>query len=194
MNHKTRTVCVWFLSLNTIILRFICAILCNNSPPLSQGTTGSMVWMYPSPCIFHLLMDIQVASSFCRLHIDLVWTFVYKCACRLSFLINIWEYSGGVLILSVCWILEETLELFSFFYFFNLLLSFHLFIYFLNCFLKGLHRCTSPCMPSRFSCVRLFATPRTVALPAPLFVGFPRQEYWTGSHALLGLQPRESAL
>lgn len=28
MNHKTRTLCVWFLSLNTIILRFICAILC----------------------------------------------------------------------------------------------------------------------------------------------------------------------
>ena len=32
----------------------------------------------------------------------------------------------------------------------------------------------------RFSCVRLFATPRTVALQAPLSMGFSRQEYWSG--------------
>ena len=30
------------------------------------------------------------------------------------------------------------------------------------------------------SCVRLFATPRTVAYQAPLSVGFSRQEYWSG--------------
>ena len=30
------------------------------------------------------------------------------------------------------------------------------------------------------SCVRLFATPWTVALQAPLSMGFPRQEYWSG--------------
>ena len=29
--------------------------------------------------------------------------------------------------------------------------------------------------------VRLFATARTVAHQAPLSMGFPRQEYWTGS-------------
>ena len=30
------------------------------------------------------------------------------------------------------------------------------------------------------SCVRLFATSRTVARQAPLSMGFPRQEYWNG--------------
>ena len=30
------------------------------------------------------------------------------------------------------------------------------------------------------SCVRLFATPWTAALQAPLSMGFPRQEYWSG--------------
>ena len=30
------------------------------------------------------------------------------------------------------------------------------------------------------SCVRLFATPWTVALQAPLSMGFSRQEYWSG--------------
>ena len=77
--------------------------------PYRRGVHGMNI---SSPCIFHLLMDIQVASNFCLLHIDLVWTFVYKCARRLSFLINIWEYRGWVLTLSICWILEETLKLF----------------------------------------------------------------------------------
>ena len=36
------------------------------------------------------------------------------------------------------------------------------------------------CVLSRFSCVRLFATPWTVALQAPLSMGFSRQEYWSG--------------
>ena len=31
-----------------------------------------------------------------------------------------------------------------------------------------------------FSCVRLFATPWTVAYQAPLSMGFSRQEYWSG--------------
>ena len=30
------------------------------------------------------------------------------------------------------------------------------------------------------SCVRFFMTPWTVALQAPLSMGFPRQEYWSG--------------
>ena len=30
------------------------------------------------------------------------------------------------------------------------------------------------------SCVRLFATPWTIALQAPLSMGFSRQEYWSG--------------
>ena len=37
--------------------------------------------------------------------------------------------------------------------------------------------CVCVCM---LSCVRLFATPWTVTLQAPLSVGFPRQEYWSG--------------
>ena len=40
-------------------------------------------------------------------------------------------------------------------------------------------------MLSCFNHVRLFATPRTVARQAPLFMGFSRQEYWSGCHALL---------
>ena len=36
------------------------------------------------------------------------------------------------------------------------------------------------CGPSRFSCVRLFATLWTVALHVPLSMGFSRQEYWSG--------------
>ena len=36
------------------------------------------------------------------------------------------------------------------------------------------------CMLSRFSPVQLFATLWTVVLQAPLTMGFPRQEYWSG--------------
>ena len=36
------------------------------------------------------------------------------------------------------------------------------------------------CMLSHFSWVQLFATPWTVACQAPLSIGFPRQEYWSG--------------
>ena len=45
------------------------------------------------------------------------------------------------------------------------------------------HWITSPNLSMRacsLSCVRLFATPRTVARQAPLPVGFPKQEYWSG--------------
>ena len=36
------------------------------------------------------------------------------------------------------------------------------------------------CILSRFSHVSIFATPWTVAHQAPLFMGFSRQEYWSG--------------
>ena len=36
------------------------------------------------------------------------------------------------------------------------------------------------CLLSRFSCVRLFATPWTIAHQALLSMGFSRQEYWRG--------------
>ena len=39
---------------------------------------------------------------------------------------------------------------------------------------------SSVCVLSRFSRVWLFATPWTVALQAPLSMGFSRQEYWNG--------------
>ena len=36
------------------------------------------------------------------------------------------------------------------------------------------------CRVQLLSCVRLFATPWTVAYQAPLSMGFSRQEYWSG--------------
>ena len=36
------------------------------------------------------------------------------------------------------------------------------------------------CLLSRFSCAQLFVTPWTAALQTPLFMGFSRQEYWSG--------------
>ena len=36
------------------------------------------------------------------------------------------------------------------------------------------------CVLSRFTRVRLIATLRTIALQAPLSLGFSRQEYWSG--------------
>ena len=36
------------------------------------------------------------------------------------------------------------------------------------------------CVFSRFTCVQLFATPRTVARQTPLSIAFSKQEYWTG--------------
>ena len=38
---------------------------------------------------------------------------------------------------------------------------------------------------SRFSRVRLCATPKTAAHQAPLYLGFSRQEHWRGCHFLL---------
>ena len=54
------------------------------------------------------------------------------------------------------------------------------------------------CVLSRFSRVQLFASPWTVALLAPLSMGFSRQEYWSGlpcplpgggGHPDLGIEP-----
>ena len=42
------------------------------------------------------------------------------------------------------------------------------------------HWATCKCMLSCFSHVRLFTTPWTVALQAPLSMRFSRQEYWSG--------------
>ena len=51
------------------------------------------------------------------------------------------------------------------------------------------------------SCPTLFSTPRTVAFPASLSMGFPRQEYWSGSpfpspgdHPNPGIEPVSPAL
>ena len=45
---------------------------------------------------------------------------------------------------------------------------------------KGLEFTLHACMLSRFSHVRFFATLWTIAHQAPLSMGFPRQEYWSG--------------
>ena len=43
------------------------------------------------------------------------------------------------------------------------------------------HRTEAPvCVLNRFSCVRLTVTPRTVARQAPPYMGFSRQEHWSG--------------
>ena len=60
---------------------------------------------------------------------------------------------------------------------------------FLNCRTIALQYCVGFCctimwrlllLPSRFSCVRLCATPQTAAHQAPLSLGFSRQECWSG--------------
>ena len=55
------------------------------------------------------------------------------------------------------------------------------------CFQLNNHQALNPyksgrseCVLSCFSHVRLFVTPWTVARQAPLSMGFPRQEYWSG--------------
>ena len=57
------------------------------------------------------------------------------------------------------------------------------------------------CVLSHFSYVRLFATLQTVALQAPLSIGFPWQEYWSawpfpspGDLSDPGIKPLSSAL
>ena len=50
---------------------------------------------------------------------------------------------------------------------------------------------------SCFSCVELFATLWTVACQGPLYMGFPRQEYWSGLPGDLpdpGIEPMSPAL
>ena len=42
------------------------------------------------------------------------------------------------------------------------------------------HACVCVCARTFKSCVQLFVTPWTVARQAPLFMGFSRQEYWSG--------------
>ena len=58
--------------------------------------------------------------------------------------------------------------------------------------------CTCACMLSH---IRIFATPWTVACQAPLSMGYPRQEYWSGlpfpspgDPPDAGIEPRSSAL
>ena len=41
------------------------------------------------------------------------------------------------------------------------------------------------CVLCHFGRVQLFMTPQTVAHQPPLSLGFSRQEYWSGCHALL---------
>ena len=57
------------------------------------------------------------------------------------------------------------------------------------------------CVCESLSRVRIFATPWTVAHQAPLFMGFSRQEYWSGlpfpspgDHPNPGIKPQSPAL
>ena len=54
--------------------------------------------------------------------------------------------------------------------------------------------CVCVCVLSRFSLVRFFVTLWTVTHQAPLSMGFSRQEYWSGYHALLqGIFPAQGS-
>ena len=44
--------------------------------------------------------------------------------------------------------------------------------------------CTQACSVAKYCLNQLFPTPYTVVRQAPLFMGFPRQEYWSGYHFL----------
>ena len=51
----------------------------------------------------------------------------------------------------------------------------------IQCLFKGLqYEALLLLLLSRFSCVRLCATPQTAAHQAPLSLGFSRQEHWSG--------------
>ena len=50
------------------------------------------------------------------------------------------------------------------------------------------------CVCCCFSCIQLFVTSWTVVRQAPLSMGFSRQEYWSGCHALLqGIFPTQGS-
>ena len=50
-----------------------------------------------------------------------------------------------------------------------------------NCFKMNLLICCSYRKKVKsLSCVQLFVTPQTITYQAPLTMGFPRQEYWSG--------------
>ena len=54
--------------------------------------------------------------------------------------------------------------------------------------------CVCVCVYELPSCVWLFATPWTVACQAPVSMGFPRQEYWSGLPFLLqGIFPTQES-
>ena len=66
---------------------------------------------------------------------------------------------------------------------------------------SDLYTCLSEKKVKSLSHVRLFATPWSVAYQAPLSMGFPRQEYWSGlpfpspgDLADPGIKPRSPAL
>ena len=61
------------------------------------------------------------------------------------------------------------------------------------CVCIHIYVCTCVCVPSHFSCVQLFATPRTVGHQAPLYMGdSPIKNTRVGCHALLqGIFPTQ---
>ena len=67
------------------------------------------------------------------------------------------------------------------------------YIYMCVCVCIHIYVCTCVCVPSHFSCVQLFATPRTVAHQAPLSMGdSPVKNTGVGCHALLqGIFPTQ---
>ena len=73
-------------------------------------------------------------------------------------------------------------------------MSFYFSLYRWGNWIRDVKELVFVCMLSRFSCVPLFATLWTIALQAPLSMGFSRKEYWRGLPCpppgdLPGIQP-----
>ena len=94
--------------------------------------------------------------------------------------------------LGTCLKTPPAIFFFAFFYFMKLIFGE---AYFLSCNkmkVMGLDSDKVTCILSCFSHVQLFAPLWTEACRAPLPMGFSRQEYWSGLHALLqGIFPTQ---
>ena len=98
------------------------------------------------------------------------------------FLLRLWPWSLYVCTCVCIHVFIHSLFIYSFIY---LHISWITQLTFIECFLSGRYALVSGyslllLLFSHSSHVRLFVTPWTVARQAPLSLGFPRQEYWSG--------------
>ena len=133
-------------------------------------------------------MDVQFCQMF-FLHLLMqsqVWIFIFWCINRFIYMLwfpndtatlHFWGkcnldvryYPLHILLYWLCYYFLVILMLMSKIIFFN-----HSVLWF------GIYIMLLLLLLSRFSCVRLCATPQTAAHQAPLSLGFSRQEHWSG--------------